>query len=83
MRHLEINTLPSQYIPSQPLLPNETAEPVTSVNGHTIESMRSTAAFSRKCGNDLDRLCSASKELRTLMRSDSIKNAIQLTNTKK
>lgn len=75
MIHLEVNTTPSMFVPSQPLLPNEVNEPMKTVNGHTIESMRSSAAFNRSAGNELDRLCAASKELRTLMHSDSIKNA--------
>lgn len=75
MIHLETNPLPSGFVPAQPLLPNETQNPVKTVNGHTIESLRASKTFQRSAGNDLDRLSMASKELRSLVGSDSVKQA--------
>lgn len=75
MIHLETNFLPSGYIPSLPITEGESVKPVTTVNGHTIESLRETAAFNHSCGNNLDRMCAATKELRTLCTDENAKLA--------
>lgn len=75
MIHIESNPLPSGFVPALPITEGESVKPVTSVNGHTIESLSETAAFNHLCGNNLDRLCAASKELRALATNDNAKAA--------
>lgn len=75
MKHFEINLLPSGFVPSPPLVEGETVKPITTVNGHSIESLRETSAFNHSCGNNLDRMCAASNELRTLCTNENSKLA--------
>lgn len=75
MIYREINTEPSGFVPTQPLLPGETVQPVKTGNGHTIESLRSMKTFNRSCGCELDRLSMASSELRNIISSDEGKGA--------
>lgn len=75
MIHREINTEPSGFVPTQPLLPGETLQPVKTGNGHTIESLRSMKTFNRSCGCELDRLSMASSELRNIINSEHGKSA--------
>lgn len=83
MIHIEQNLSPSGFVPSLPQNEQEAPQTIQSVNGHTIESLESTHAFNKSCGCELDRLISASKELRSAINSDSIKNAQSLAKTLK
>lgn len=77
MRHLEINPSSDCYVPSLPDSAFEKRDPVKTVNGHSIESLEESSSFNRTCGCELDRLVSASRELRSFIRSDYGKSMSQ------